>query len=114
MYAGLSRADNTGMTKNTNLRFRDHAIRQCEARNFPLDAVERTILQKMEENGYDGRDVAVFVGRVADRGGLIGSNGDQVWALVRGGEVITVMLRRSTQPATAAALRVDAVYGPRR
>ncbi len=38
------------------------------------------------------------------------SNGDQVWAIVRGGEVKTIMLRRSTQPARAAAFDVDKVH----
>lgn len=37
------------------------------------------------------------------------SNGDSVWAIVRRGEVKTVMLRRSVQPATADAMRVDKV-----
>lgn len=37
------------------------------------------------------------------------SNGDEVWAILRRGEIKTVMLRRSTQPPTAAALRVDKV-----
>ena len=37
------------------------------------------------------------------------SNGDDVWAIVRGRHVVTLMLRRSTQPATALALKVRAV-----
>lgn len=37
------------------------------------------------------------------------SNGDEVWAICRGGFVKTVMLRRSTQPRTAAAFGVDRV-----
>ena len=37
------------------------------------------------------------------------SNGDEVWAILRRGEIKTIMLRRSSQPATAAALRVDKV-----
>lgn len=37
------------------------------------------------------------------------SNGDEVWAVVRRGDIRTVMLRRSSQPGTAAALRVDRV-----
>ena len=37
------------------------------------------------------------------------SNGDAVWAIVRGGTVATVMLRRSTQPSTPEAMRVDRV-----
>lgn len=40
------------------------------------------------------------------------SNGDEVWAIVRRGRVQTVMLRRSTQPATAEAMRVDRVVIP--
>jgi hypothetical protein len=38
------------------------------------------------------------------------SNGDQVWAIVRGGQVKTIMLRRSTQPTRAAAFDVDQVH----
>lgn len=37
------------------------------------------------------------------------SNGDQVWAIYRDGRLATVMLRRSTQPETPEALRVDKV-----
>ncbi len=37
------------------------------------------------------------------------SNGDEVWAICRNGEVFTIMLRRSNQPATPEALRVRKV-----
>ncbi len=37
------------------------------------------------------------------------SNGDNLWAIVRGGDLITMMLRRTNQPATPSALRVDVV-----
>lgn len=37
------------------------------------------------------------------------SNGNLVFAIVRGGRVITAFLRRSTQPNTPEALRVDTV-----
>lgn len=37
------------------------------------------------------------------------SNGDTVFAIVRNRKVVTVFLRRSTQPSTTAALRVDRV-----
>ena len=37
------------------------------------------------------------------------SNGDEVWAIIRGGTVKTIMLRRSTQPRTPAAFGVDRV-----
>lgn len=55
----------------------------------------------------------MYIGRTEDRGGLIGSNGDTVWAVVRGGIIVTVMLRRSSQPSTPEAMRVSAVLGPR-
>lgn len=35
------------------------------------------------------------------------SNGDTLVAIIRDGVVVTLMFRRSTQPFTAAALRVD-------
>lgn len=38
------------------------------------------------------------------------SNGDEVWAIIREGKVITTMLRRSTQPKTCASLRVERVH----
>lgn len=37
------------------------------------------------------------------------SNGDNLWAIIRGRELVTMMFRRSDQPATATALRVDKV-----
>lgn len=53
--------------------------------------------------------------RFLDLDGMVGkawtdrSNGDQAWAIIRNRRVITVMLRRSTQPATPAALKVEQV-----
>lgn len=38
------------------------------------------------------------------------SNGDEVWIVVRCGQVRTVMLRRSTQPKTPEAFNVQYVY----
>jgi hypothetical protein len=38
------------------------------------------------------------------------SNGDEVWAIIRDGVVVTTMLRRSTQPKTCASLRVEHVH----
>ena len=48
------------------------------------------------------------------RGGYHGreSNGSQVWMVVRGGRIVTVMLRRENQPSTAEAMRVDRVFVP--
>lgn len=44
------------------------------------------------------------------RGTYAGSNGDEVWCVVREGKVHTVMLRRSTQPRNAQAFEVDRVH----
>jgi hypothetical protein len=35
------------------------------------------------------------------------SKGDQVWAVCRDGDFVTVMLRNHTQPVTAQKMRVD-------
>jgi len=35
------------------------------------------------------------------------SNGDEIWAIIRSNKLITIMFRRSTQPKTCEALRVD-------
>lgn len=37
------------------------------------------------------------------------SNGDNLWAIIRNGRLATMMLRRSNQPSTTTALRVDKV-----
>jgi hypothetical protein len=44
------------------------------------------------------------------RGTWAGSNGDEVWAILRDGAVATVMLRRSSQPRSAQAFSVDKVH----
>lgn len=87
-----------------------HARRQCEQRNFPLADVLRVARRKTA--GLTSRNcasAAVLIGWTEDRGSLIGSNGNEVWAIVRDDELVTVMLRRSDQPATAGALRVEQV-----
>jgi hypothetical protein len=37
------------------------------------------------------------------------SNGDEVWAIIRQRRLVTVMLRRSTQPKSPDSLRVERV-----
>lgn len=37
------------------------------------------------------------------------SNGNEVWAVCRGGKLVTLMLRRDTQPKTCDAFGVDKV-----
>ena len=44
------------------------------------------------------------------RGTWAGSNGDEVWCILRDGKVATVMLRRSNQPRHARAFDVDHVH----
>lgn len=44
------------------------------------------------------------------RGTYAGSNGDEVWCVIREGAVSTVMLRRSTQPRNPQAFSVDRVH----
>lgn len=37
------------------------------------------------------------------------SNGDEVWTIIRNQKLVTLMLRRHTQPKTPLALKVDRV-----
>ena len=90
------------------MRIHAHAIKQCADRDFPVDAVLRVIAKKMGNDKPNS--AAVLIGWTADRWSSGLSNGDEVWAVIRDGEVKTVMLRRGTQPKTRGALRVDAVY----
>lgn len=91
------------------LEVRGHARQQCETRGIPITAVMAVVERKLTNHDFRF-DAAVFAGSVPDQGGLIGSNGDQVWAIVRESVVVTIMFRRSDQPATPQALRVARVY----
>ena len=89
-----------------------HARRQCELRGIDTNVILRVIDHKLD--GVNTSSAAVYVGRltqkvVRDEEPVLGSNGDQVWAIVRNGFVKTVMFRRSSQPATCEALRVELV-----
>lgn len=56
--------------------------------------------------------VAVRVARLAQPVGDpwgVESNGSDVWAVIRGGTVVTVMLRRKSQPTNPSAFGVDRV-----
>lgn len=78
-----------------------HLYREMEAR---LDGIE-----------VDARaDTAVILGAVprVEAHSELDSNGDTVVAIFRGGRCVTVMLRRSSQPMTAKALRVSKVLRP--
>jgi hypothetical protein len=58
------------------------------------------------------RSVAVRVCTLKFRGKVWSneSNGDTVWAVIRSGQVVTVMLRRREQPTHPGALQVNQVY----
>lgn len=69
-------------------------------------------VDKFAARTRQGRSVAVRVLRLGEQVGREysdRSNGDEFWAIIRDRKVVTTMLRRSNQPATAAALRVDLV-----
>lgn len=57
-----------------------------------------------------GRHAVRILKLDARRGTWDHSNGDEVWAIIEAGKVRTVMLRRSTQPRSAAAFSVDKVH----
>lgn len=68
-------------------------------------------LQRLAPKSH-GRSVAVRVARLPHAVGVPWSdesNGSDVWAVLRGGTVTTVMLRRKTQPTNPAAFGVDRV-----
>jgi hypothetical protein len=62
--------------------------------------------------GRCDRDTAV---RLAEVAAMVGqpwsdeSNGDHLYAIIRGGRVVTILWRRSTQPASPEAFRVQRV-----
>lgn len=84
-----------------------HAIEQAEKRGVPVYIIEARV--EAEAHRISG-DTAILVGCLpAPKNAADGSNGDQVWAIVRDGYIVTVMFRRSNQPATPERLRVDTV-----
>jgi hypothetical protein len=95
------------------LSFTSHAKDQAATRALPVEAI--AFILEEELRGADLRkDLAVFVARTEQRGEYVGSNGNTIWAIIRGGAVVTVMLRRDNQPATASAMHVDSVIGAER
>lgn len=81
-----------------------------EAGVDPVPVVAKAITQARRTR--DGESVAVRCAVLPSQVGKAWSdrsNGDVVWAIVRDGRIITAMLRRSTQPATSQALRVDRI-----
>lgn len=95
-----------------------HAIRQAETRRidpkFIADIVEER-MATFDDAVAKRKSFGILCGFVEDRGSLIGSNGNEVWAILRDSVITTTMFRRDNQPHTPAALRVDVVlYLPAR
>lgn len=89
-----------------------HSIRQAQTRQVDPTMVLDIVHERMEPFGDEVAKKyswAILCGFVEDRGSLIGSNGNEVWAILRDCLITTVMFRRSNQPHTPAALRVDRV-----
>ena len=55
------------------------------------------------------KDIERFIGESGPYRTREESNGSVLWAIVRDCRLITFLLRRTNQPSTAAALRVDEV-----
>lgn len=68
------------------------------ARAFPNESVAVRLAAFGEHRGDAGVDILARE-----------SNGDELWAVCRNGDVKTVMFRRSTQPRTREAFGVDRV-----
>lgn len=88
---------------NLSMDITRHAASQATTRGID----PREVCAIVAERTADTRSVAVFCGWAEGFRGA--SNGNDVWAVVRDGTVVTVMFRRGDQPATPQALRVDRV-----
>lgn len=89
-----------------------HAARQAQVRQIDPKWVADIVEERMttfDDAVAKSKDFAILVGFTEDRGSLIGSNGDHIWAILREKVITTTMLRRGNQPRTPQALRVDIV-----
>lgn len=87
-----------------------HAQHQAETRLInPLEilSIVEERLAKYDDETVKNKSFAVLCGFTEQRGSLIGSNGDEIYGIVRDATITTIMLRRSNQVRTAGALRVD-------
>ena len=83
-----------------------HAQEQADLRGLDVREVADIALERTA--GLAAPSFAVLVGYTEDtiRGG---SNGDVVWAIVRGNTLATVMYRRSTQTRERSSFGVERV-----
>lgn len=89
-----------------------HAARQAEVRRITPREIAEIVEERMaafDDAVAKTESFAILCGYTEDRGSLVGSNGDEVWAVLREATITTVMLRRGNQPKTPAALRVNKV-----
>ena len=89
-----------------------HALGRVAERLTPEDRDRVTVaLSNVTAHKYR-QAVAVRVARLSQSYGDAwgdASNGSDVWAVIRGGAVVTVMLRRKQQPTSPGAFGVDRV-----
>lgn len=91
-----------------------HAEKALVALGQKMPVPASAMIQRLKEAPAPEEDTAIELCRLQYAHGPIhqptGTNGDQVVAVVRGGAVVTIMLRRSwSQPFTPDALRVQEV-----
>jgi hypothetical protein len=96
-----------------------HAASQLCNRTMNLETIDPADIFKTANriaSHHKARDVAFVVAILPCQVGTPWgntSNGNQLWAVARKGELKTFLLRRETQPPTAEALRVDKVIARR-
>ena len=87
-----------------------HAEQRLLEREPALRSLGPTLFPTLRTLASDGRSRAVRLASLgSQRGNYLTSSGDTLWAVLRGGSVVTVMRRRSTQPSTPAAFGVDEI-----
>lgn len=89
----------------TQLKVSAHAGRQAAVRGIDTADVVSIVDERVPER--QRASYAVLVGYTDGFRGF--SNGDVVWAIVRGDLLTTVMFRRDDQPSTPAAFGVERV-----
>lgn len=94
-----------GLCYNGSMNITGHAERQAATRGIDVAEVVSIALERMA--GQRADSWAILVGYAEGFRGF--SNGDVVWAIVRGDTLATVMFRRSDQPSTPAAFGVERV-----
>lgn len=98
----------------TNNRPTNHATERAETRIKECGLSPRKVMECASDIADKVRDygsVAVHMTTLPESHGeyWVESNGSQVWAVIRDGRVVTLMLRREDQPGTPDRLRVDHV-----